>query len=134
MRRVLGPLLLCGLVGLTPACAEDAFVGPAESALIAPQEILSSPHTDLRILDVRTQEEYTSGHVPGALHVPHDEIATRLEDIGPDRDRTLVVYCERGGRAAQAEDALRAAGYTDVRHLEGDIQGWREAGLPVVRR
>ena len=130
-RRGLGLALVGSILGLGLACADDT----SEVAVsIRPQEILESPHTDLRILDVRTQEEYASGHVPGALHIPHDEVATRLEEVGADRDRTLVVYCERGGRAMQAEEALRAAGYTDVRHLEGDMRGWREAGLPVVRR
>jgi rhodanese-related sulfurtransferase len=103
-------------------------------ASIRPEVVLASPRADLRILDVRSGGEYASGHVPGAVHIPYDEVAMRLEQIGADRERTLVVYCETGVRAEVAERALRAAGYADVRHLEGDMHGWRKAGLPIESR
>lgn len=83
------------------------------------------------ILDVRTPEEYASGRVPGAINIPHTELAARLTELGPDaREREIVVYCERGGRAAAAEAVLRDAGYRDVRHLEGDMSAWRSAQRP----
>jgi rhodanese-related sulfurtransferase len=53
-----------------------------------------------------------------------------MGELGPARE--VVVYCERGGRAAKAADVLRDAGFT-VRHLTGDMSGWREQGLPVER-
>jgi len=71
--------------------------------------------------------------VPGAVNIPHTELTARLGDIEAARESGVVVYCESGRRAAAAADVLRDAGFEDVRHLEGDMSGWRAAGLPVER-
>lgn len=85
------------------------------------------------VLDVRTPEEWAAGHVPGALNVPHQDLPARLQEFEDFREREVVVYCERGGRASVAEAALREAGFRDVRQLEGNMSGWRARGLPVER-
>lgn len=84
------------------------------------------------ILDVRTPEEFASGHVPGAMNVPHTELAQRLGGLGLDADAEVVVYCERGGRARAAESILEEHGFRAVRHLDGDMKGWRSARLPCT--
>jgi rhodanese-related sulfurtransferase len=85
------------------------------------------------LLDVRTPGEFASGHVPGAVNVPHTEIAARLAELEPRRDDEVIVYCESGRRAEKAAAMLAERGFENVRHLEGDMAGWREAGLPVQR-
>jgi phage shock protein E len=85
------------------------------------------------IVDTRTQEEYDAGHVPGALHIPYDEMAKRSSELDAYRDRGVVVYCERGGRAAKAAAVLVEQGFPDVRHLEGDMSAWRENKRPVEK-
>jgi rhodanese-related sulfurtransferase len=82
------------------------------------------------VLDVRTPAEFASGRVPGARNVPIDQLAARLDTIAPSREVEIVVYCERGPRAAKAQSTLTSAGFTNVRHLEGDMSGWRSKGLP----
>lgn len=62
------------------------------------------------LLDVRTAEEFEAGHLRGAVHIPCDEIAGRLEELGVAGD-TVVVYCRSGRRSARAASALRAAGF-----------------------
>jgi rhodanese-related sulfurtransferase len=84
------------------------------------------------VLDVRTPAEFASGHIEGALNVPHDQIGERLEELSASRDREVVVYCERGPRAAQAADVLERAGFRLVRHLDGDMGAWRSNRLPCV--
>ena len=64
------------------------------------------------------------------MNLPYDEIGDRLADQKLGSDDEIVVYCESGRRAAIAEEALRQAGFTNVRHLEGDMRGWRESRLP----
>jgi phage shock protein E len=106
--------------------------GAGEVAEISADELLAragKPDAPL-ILDVRTAEEYASGHVPGARHLPYDEVPARLAELGPPRE--VVVYCERGGRAAKAADALGQAGFT-VRHLTGDMKEWRAQGRALER-
>ncbi len=85
------------------------------------------------ILDVRRPSEYAEGHVPGAVNIPRGDLEDRLAELGPDRDREIVVYCKSGMRAAMAERELVDAGFTNVLDLDGHMQGWEEAGLPVER-
>ena len=56
------------------------------------------------LLDVRSQEEFGSGHIPGSVNIPVDQLAARLQQIEDHRDREVVVYCERGGRAQVARE------------------------------
>jgi rhodanese-related sulfurtransferase len=98
---------------------------------ISPDELLAGPPAGAVVLDVRTAEEFASGHVPGAVNIPHDVLASRLGEIGVASDAPVVVYCERGGRAGMAADVLLDDGYTDVRHLAGDMSEWRSQQRPV---
>ncbi len=98
---------------------------------LSQQEFLSSPPAEALILDVRTQAEFSSGHVPGALNISHDELAARLSELDSETDRPVVVYCRSGRRAAMASSVLLDAGYTNVFHLEGDMNAWQANGLPT---
>lgn len=62
------------------------------------------------VLDVRTREEFASGHVLGAVNIPVQELAARIVEVG-DRSRRVVVYCRSGGRSASAAGILEKAGY-----------------------
>ena len=86
------------------------------------------------ILDVRSPEEYAEGHVPGAINIPHDQLGSRLAEIGSYKDKEIVLYCAVGGRAAKAANTLRAAGFSKLLHLDGDMNGWlSHAELPVKK-
>jgi phage shock protein E len=106
--------------------------GAGARSEIAPEELLAvaGQAGAPLVLDVRSPEEFATGHVPGARNVEYDEVAARLVELGPARE--VVVYCEKGGRAAKAEEVLAGAGFA-VRHLTGDMSGWRAAGLPIER-
>lgn len=86
------------------------------------------------VLDVRTEREYAAGHVPGALHIPHTELAAHLSDLAAAKHEEVVVYCEQGPRAHMAESILQDAGFTRVRDLEGHMANWRSSGYPVVAK
>ena len=83
------------------------------------------------MLDVRSPQEYAAGHIPGALNIPHDQTAARLEELRPYQGREIVLYCKSGRRAGIAADVLAQAGFDRLRHLAGDMPGWSAAGLPV---
>ena len=88
---------------------------------------------EMLILDSRTPAEYNSGHIPGAVNIPHTQVARRLDELKAYRDLPVVSYCERGPRAYSAERALREAGFTQVLHLEGDMSDWRRKKRPTDR-
>jgi phage shock protein E len=83
------------------------------------------------ILDVRSVDEYDAGHLPAATNIPHTEIPGRLVELPVDRETEIIVHCHSGKRAAVAQTSLEEAGFSNVRHLEGDFVGWQEAGLPL---
>jgi rhodanese-related sulfurtransferase len=81
------------------------------------------------IIDVREEEEWRSGHLPGARHLCKG-ILERKEV--PDRDAHLVLYCGGGFRSALAADNLQKMGYTRVESMDGGWRAWTAAGLPVA--
>ncbi len=75
------------------------------------------------ILDVRTQEEYDQGHIPGAIVISHEEIAEKSEDVLTDKDQLILVYCRSGRRSKIAAEALVELGYTNIKEF-GGISDW----------
>ena len=75
------------------------------------------------ILDVRTQEEYDQGHIPGAILISHEEIAEKAEDVLTDKDQLILVYCRSGRRSKIAAEALVELGYTNIKEF-GSIIDW----------
>ena len=73
------------------------------------------------ILDVRTQEEYDQGHIPGAILISHEEIAEKAEGVLTDKDQMILVYCRRGRRSKIAAEALVELGYTNIKEFGGII-------------
>jgi rhodanese-related sulfurtransferase len=82
-----------------------------------------------QLVDVRAGHEWDAGHLPGASHLPLDELNERAGEI--DRDRPVLLYCRGGNRSTMATAALAAAGYDAAKLSEG-IVGWDEAGLPLA--
>lgn len=74
------------------------------------------------ILDVRTQEEYDEGHIPGAIVISHEEIAEKAEDVLTDKDQLILVYCRSGRRSKLAAEALVELGYTNIKEFGGIIE------------
>ena len=73
------------------------------------------------ILDVREQDEYDEGHIPGAILIPYGEIADRAENELPDKDQLILVYCRSGRRSKIAAEELVKLGYTNVKEFGGII-------------
>ena len=73
------------------------------------------------ILDVRTQEEYDEGHIPGAIVISHEEITEKAEKVLTDKDQLILVYCRSGRRSKLAAEALVELGYTNIKEFGGII-------------
>ena len=73
------------------------------------------------ILDVRTQEEYDQGHIPGTIPIPDTEINAKAEEVLTDKEQLLLVYCRSGRRSKLAAEALVELGYTNIKEFGGII-------------
>jgi rhodanese-related sulfurtransferase len=127
-RSPLAVVSACAVLALSqPGCGRRAY------AEVPASEVLTEMRGDARplVLDVRTPAEFSAGHVPGALNISIDELGQRIRELADHRDSDIVVYCERGPRAVKAAGLLADAGFGSVRHMEGDMSGWRAAGLPI---
>jgi len=99
---------------------DGAGVGPLEAEELIDQGAM--------LLDVREPSEWDAGHAPVAVHVPLGDLAAEIEDI--PADQRIVVVCRSGGRSARATAFLVGSG-RDAVNLEGGMQAWAAADLPV---
>lgn len=75
-----------------------------------------------KLVDVRSPAEFGSGHIPGAVNVPVNELGGKLKNIGP-KDKPVIVYCASGTRSAMARSVLKSQGYEKVFNL-GPMSRW----------
>ena len=73
------------------------------------------------ILDTREQDEFDEGHIPGAILIPYTEIENKAEEMMPDKDKLILVYCRSGRRSKIAAESLAKLGYTNVKEFGGII-------------
>jgi rhodanese-related sulfurtransferase len=94
---------------------------------------LRAHRPDTRLLDVRTPGEFEAEHIAGAYNVPLDMLGEHGAEIRSAVDAPVVLVCRSGQRARKAEDALKAAGMTNLHVLDGGMNAWTAAGQPVRR-
>src|SRR5881396_3824572 len=83
------------------------------------------------VVDVREQEEWAEGHIPGAVHVPRGHLESRIERAAPDRSQPVLLYCAGGSRSAFAAKTLEELGYETVVNLAGGFTDWKRNGFPT---
>jgi rhodanese-related sulfurtransferase len=108
--------LLAFAIGCAPSVSRNDLAAQIESG------------TAPLVLDVRSEEEYAEGHVPGAVNIPFQAVDDRHGELAVAKDEPIVVYCGHGPRAGWAARSLRKAGYTNVVTLEGHMTSWVEDG------
>ncbi|PKM73522.1 MAG: rhodanese-like domain-containing protein [Firmicutes bacterium HGW-Firmicutes-16] len=122
---VLG-VLLAGVIAspARTANSEDTTQIPAiEYKKITPEEAKARLDSgdEIIILDVRTEEEYTSGHITNAVLMSNETITDKMPDLLPDLEAEILIYCRSGNRSAQAAKKLLSIGYTNVYDFGGII-------------
>ena len=93
---------------------------------VRPSEIAEKVADGWMLLDVRTEDEWADGRIAGAVHIPMDQLMSRMNEVG---DRVVCV-CAVGARSSRVAEYLNAQGHQAV-NLDGGIYGWVDAGLPV---
>jgi rhodanese-related sulfurtransferase len=87
---------------------------------------------DWLLIDVREQDEYRGGHLPGALGCGRGILEYHIADIEPDPEKEIVLYCRGGMRSALAADSLRQMGYRNVHSMIGGFRRWSEEERPIT--
>jgi phage shock protein E len=88
------------------------------------------------MIDVRESDEYAEGHIAGAIHLSRGVLEQKIGDFVPDFSTPVVVYCDRGERAALVAENLIKMGFQNLRSLQGGLQSWLESGgeLEITNR
>ena len=110
-------LVLTGVTNFAPKNAGYRQVTTEEAVNIMQTE------ENYVILDVRTAQEFASGHIPGAVLLPNETIGTEDIPLLPDKDQLILVYCRSGNRSKQAAEKLAQLGYTNIVEF-GGINSW----------
>ena len=110
-------LVLC----LTLVSCKDSGKMIYENITAEDAKEIMDTETDYIILDVREQDEYDAGHIPGAILIPYTEIENQADEKLPDKDKLLLVYCRSGRRSKIAAEALVELGYSNIKEFGGII-------------
>lgn len=122
LKRIL-PLLLVLVIMLAGCGKSDADIQNNTYEKISMSEGLARMESDENyiLLDVRRADEFETGHIPGAVNLPNEEIGTEEIPSLPDKAQTIYIYCRSGNRSKQAADKLLALGYTNLIEFGGII-------------
>ena len=99
---------------------------------VDPVEAVTLINGDAMVVDLRTAELFSSGHIVSAKNIPMDELDAGHERLASSKDKPIVTVCQAGVTSTKAVDKLRKAGFDSVYSLKGGMTAWSQAGLPVV--
>jgi rhodanese-related sulfurtransferase len=101
---------------------------------VSAQELVNLVNKDGAIvIDVRDAKEFETGHIVGAINIPHGAMENRMSELNKYKDKILVLACKMGQHSGAAGTTLRKAGFAQVVRLAGGISEWRNQSLPVVK-
>jgi sulfur-carrier protein adenylyltransferase/sulfurtransferase len=117
---------------MSPSGAELLRQVKSQIQEVDPSEVNELISEGVAVIDVRETEEFASGHLPGAKHVPRSYLETRIEGVVPDRSTQVILYCASGNRSAYGARTLTdELGYEHVRSMTGGITLWKDRGYQV---
>ena len=99
---------------------------------IEPNDVVRLINHDAVVLDLRNNEAFARGHIVNARNVPMDELAARMDKLENLKSKPVIAVCDAGITSTKAVNTLRNSGFENVYGLKGGMNGWTEAGLPVV--
>jgi len=103
-----------------------ANVSPADAVMLINR-------SNAVVLDVRNDTEFAAGHITDAKHIPVEQLADRLAELKKYKDKPVLVNCQAGIRSSKACSILLKNEFTKVYNLEGGLNAWEKANLPVIK-
>jgi rhodanese-related sulfurtransferase len=85
------------------------------------------------VLDLRSEADFKAGHLPGAKHLLVEQISSQIDKLKLDRKNPVILVCHSGMSARKAVPELKKLGFAEVTVLDGGVQGWQAAALPLVK-
>ena len=107
----------------------DAGMGFTRTTQLSTKEV-AERNPDTQVLDVRSDQEWTSGHIQGAIHIPLGELKNRVEELCKDGD--IIAICGSGYRSSIAASLLQARGFARISSMGGGMTAWNERKLPLT--
>lgn len=89
-------------------------------------------NNDAIIIDLRSVDAFSRGHIVNARNIPSDELDAKMSNLDAVKSKPIVAVCDAGNTSTKAVNTLRMAGFESVYGLKGGMTGWSQAGLPVV--
>ena len=128
---LIGLALGSGLMLIWPLLKRGAGAGVAQAS---PSEaVMLINRANALVLDVRDEQEFAGGHIADARHIPAAQLEARLNELRRFKDRPLIVNCQGGVRSARACELLRKHEFGKIYNLQGGLNAWIQAKLPVVK-
>lgn len=129
--RILHKLILGAAIGAGAACFGAARAETAPTIEVG--QVREMAARGALLIDVREADEYAEGHAPGSVLIPLGQLPNRLAELQASRDQPVALICRSGRRSARAAEILRQAGFSKVYNVEGGMNAWSAAGLPVLK-
>lgn len=131
MRRQIRLWIPVLLIALATACASAAG-GEAEGVItLEALKTKMDAKADFVLVDVRTDAEWKAGHLPGAIHIPLNDIPAKASSL--PKNKEIVLYCRTGRRSAQAYSYLASQGFTNLKNYKGSWTEWSAKNMPSVK-
>jgi rhodanese-related sulfurtransferase len=86
------------------------------------------------VIDIRGADAFVAGHLPQARHVALTDLTAKATQIAKNKATPVIIVCQSGAQSAKAQKILQTAGYAEVYSLDGGLDGWQKAGMPVIKQ
>jgi len=126
-------LVGAAVLALVVVITYESRMQSAAFASISSQDLIRLMNQGALVLDIRKPDEFASGHVNGAKHLPSDQILKAGDSFKRFKDKPVVVYCDSGSLAAAAVRQLIEQGFTKAFTLRGGFASWRAENLPIAK-
>lgn len=126
-----GLAVASGIALLWPALSQRGIAGVVN---VTPTEaVLLMSRSKTLILDIRDEAEFAVGHIQGAKNIPLAELETRMKEIEKQKNKPVLVNCQKGMRTNKACQLLSQHAFTQLHQLTGGLDKWKEAKMPLVK-
>jgi rhodanese-related sulfurtransferase len=119
------------VIAILVMIARNASKGISSISVQNVKELLSED--DLLILDVRSKEEFSAGHLKGSKNIPVQSLSLKIASLLDWKNKKVLVYCHSGGRSMAASQMLKKSGFTKIYNMAGGVSTWVGAGNKLVK-